>query len=830
MQNLPALVALANFESSEFRYFASCYNQYTCEILDSRESIARILGRVVAENFKSVAITGDCPCELIIELTSSLKKQYGTSDIIVYATHSACIKTLAQLNCCTICVPSNALVNDALCHGSSPDYIKKQVALTNSNSNRLEVNKDIEILLPVCAEQLASPNNLEILRNLAFCVLFEAEKLSLKFVFENRDCEELFRKCFVDICSSAQVALHTCTNFDLFCDQFTSCHAVALPCDDSKSRQFICWLEACKNNKLIFSPFCPRTEDFSTNLVLLDCNFKPAISIEKQIRNHASNNLTSREIIKVNSLATSKPLKILFQNRPNADTHPGGDTVVMNSLARELRKLGCDVQIDHSLQAKQSEYDLVHLFNFAIPHVLEKYAKKAYEANVPFIVTSLCEDLPNFFSQCNAFGRHLVDYVARGQTADSFFWSKEREASLIKTNKFENDWVAKNASLLLSCGESETKVLKNSYQKTSLIKEVYFGFNQDCVGDANRFKQKHGLSSYILCVGRLEYRKNQLALLKALENDEHTIVLVGGGVEYFPEYVDAVRNFKRKGQTLILNRISEQELADAYAGASVHCLPSWYELPGLVSLEAAYHGCQIVATKFGACSDYLSDKALYCHPSDLASIREGVLTAYATPVNKNELINCVAKFTWENCATQVLEAYTQVLNSIQIPSSTVAIASSQADSDELVKVLSDADRAAQQGNFNLAENLLDKAIQIHPTNARAHRSKGAVLLAQAKPRDAIKYFEKALNIDPIDTRTLTGYGMCLFQTGSPDRAHDYFIRVAKLKEPDAILLHQLVQSSYALSRFTDLVEHLYNFLKKNKDNLEFRFCLAGSRG
>ena len=75
--------------------------------------------------------------------------------------------------------------------------------------------------------------------------------------------------------------------------------------------------------------------------------------------------------------------------------------------------------------------------------------------------------------------------------------------------------------------------------------------------------------------------------------------------------------------------VEHAELAPLYRASKVHALPSWSETTGLVSLEAALCGCNIVTTDRGYTRDYFGDMAWYCDPYDNRSIRRAVEAAHA---------------------------------------------------------------------------------------------------------------------------------------------------------------------------------------------------------
>jgi len=59
-------------------------------------------------------------------------------------------------------------------------------------------------------------------------------------------------------------------------------------------------------------------------------------------------------------------------------------------------------------------------------------------------------------------------------------------------------------------------------------------------------------------------------------------------------------------RTQFIERVSDAELAALLRGSAVHALPSWGDLPGFVSLEAAARGARVVAGARGSEREYLA--------------------------------------------------------------------------------------------------------------------------------------------------------------------------------------------------------------------------------
>jgi glycosyltransferase involved in cell wall biosynthesis len=96
------------------------------------------------------------------------------------------------------------------------------------------------------------------------------------------------------------------------------------------------------------------------------------------------------------------------------------------------------------------------------------------------------------------------------------------------------------------------------------------------------------------------------------------VVLVGYPHPHHPDYYDAAKRMAEKNPNVSIRPgVPHKELISLYQGAKVHILPSWFETTGLVSLEAALCGCNIVTTSRGYARDYFQNMAWYCDPLSL---------------------------------------------------------------------------------------------------------------------------------------------------------------------------------------------------------------------
>lgn len=391
--------------------------------------------------------------------------------------------------------------------------------------------------------------------------------------------------------------------------------------------------------------------------------------------------------------APSRKLRVLVQNRPDAFSARGGDTVVMDQLYKSLRNL--DVGIDVACGSPNlAEIDLVHLINLTVRETGTEVTQNAARHGVPLVVTTLLEDWPRYLEKSLETARIFQKYLLSGQDEQVFRAGMEKVRSLDVQALVGNEHVVDYASALIACGDTEAKLIEATYpqasKKIGIAQFAVTNMSKYAFAEPKEIQKAFGFGEYIVCCGRLETRKNQLMLLKALEDSDVTIILVGGGFSAQPEYVQLVRSFKRKGRVIPVQRISLHKLANIMKGARAHVLPSWYELPGLVTLEAATCGTPVVASNWGAILDYLPEHLINtCSPDDPESVYSATMKALESP-RSEELAERAQAYTLERFGEQVYNIYERVLSSRDTGSSRGIVTNSETKKEEIKETRQEA--------------------------------------------------------------------------------------------------------------------------------------------
>lgn len=165
---------------------------------------------------------------------------------------------------------------------------------------------------------------------------------------------------------------------------------------------------------------------------------------------------------------------------------------------------------------------------------------------------------------------------------------------------------------------------------------------------------------FVLCVGNIEVRKNQLALLEACNLIGIQCVLIGNirDESYFQEMN---KRFSENFTHLGYMDHDSQVLRSAYAACSVFALPSLLETPGLAALEASAVGTPLVITKEGCTEEYFGKEAYYVDPKNSSDIAEKLQVARNSKGSSNKLSKRIREFSWDRVGEELEQAYIKAI-------------------------------------------------------------------------------------------------------------------------------------------------------------------------
>jgi glycosyltransferase involved in cell wall biosynthesis len=357
-------------------------------------------------------------------------------------------------------------------------------------------------------------------------------------------------------------------------------------------------------------------------------------------------------------------MKVALISRGTLFTVPGGDTVQVQQTAEQLRKQGLETDVILETRGiATKKYDLLHFFNITRPADILRFTNKTF---IPYVITPIWIDYTAYDKyNRRGFAGTVLKLLPAGQieyvkTIGRYINKGDRFPGwnyLVKGQEKSIRDILAGAKLLLTNGDAEYELLSSLFGKLPPKHNVTLGIDPFLFRDNGEEKKEKEL---VICAGRIEGIKNQLQLIRAINQTRYQLLLIGDAAPNQQSYLQACKR-EAGSRVSFIPRLPQEELLKYYQRAKVHALPGWYESCGLASLEAAAMGCNIVITKNGFASSYFHDNAFYCDPASVESIRDAIETAMQEEVNPRlkDLVRSV--YTWQRAGEQTLEAYKKIM-------------------------------------------------------------------------------------------------------------------------------------------------------------------------
>lgn len=322
-------------------------------------------------------------------------------------------------------------------------------------------------------------------------------------------------------------------------------------------------------------------------------------------------------------------MKVLFATYPMAFHTPGGGEIQLLAYQRHLESIGVEVTLLDPWRPRFLEHDLMHFFS------------------------------------CVGGSSHLCGFVkglGMPLVVSASLWITESTLSQYPVDEIRLQLSMADKVIANSDIECETlaKVLKIDRNRFATVyngAEEFFWENVDPA----LFRERFGIHGpFVLNVGNIEPRKNQLRLAQAMKAfPDLQLVMIGHVRDH--SYLSDVREAGGE-QLRYLGPIANDSdvLRSAYRACEVFALPSTLETPGLAALEASAQAAPLVVTREGSCMEYFGEQAIYVDPLRTESIREGIARSLAVRRDPR-MAHDVEKYTWGRAARSLRDVYGQVL-------------------------------------------------------------------------------------------------------------------------------------------------------------------------
>ena len=199
----------------------------------------------------------------------------------------------------------------------------------------------------------------------------------------------------------------------------------------------------------------------------------------------------------------------------------------------------------------------------------------------------------------------------------------------------------------------------------SKTRVIYHGLSRlPRSADAAAELRRHVKRQYLLYVGSRASYKNFTGLVTAVRqsgiHQQFDLLVLGGGVLTSAEE-QLIAQLELTSSVIIVPIVSDELLAEAYAGARLFVYPSFSEGFGLPPLEAMAAECPVLASNTSCIPEICQDGPFYFDPHSSDSFRQALLTAVNDDAARQVAIvrgtRVAAQYQWQRCGDETLRLY-----------------------------------------------------------------------------------------------------------------------------------------------------------------------------
>jgi glycosyltransferase involved in cell wall biosynthesis len=332
-------------------------------------------------------------------------------------------------------------------------------------------------------------------------------------------------------------------------------------------------------------------------------------------------------------------MKILFVSYPHVGLGKGGMYFQIKNTRHALEELGHEVHYHNFMDDDLTGFDACHFF--ALDSINQELVLKCSAANVPvyfspvynvfaktksrqLIERKLANLIPGFLSHIKILNNisNLIQYV--------FPLNEEEKIRL---------------ELVFPSFSGKTSILPNGID-TEMTKE-------------NLSSKKS--PNMVLNVGEICQRKNQLNLIKAAENSNWELHLVGGFLD--DSYSKSCVSLADKLPNVFIHGALEygsETLLNLYRKSKVFALPSHSEVQPLTILEAAQFDCNVVAGATVPIQDFFKGYVSLCDANNIHDIRSAVDSSLEKEAGLKNIVE--KQPSWIDIADKLVSFYRSAKN------------------------------------------------------------------------------------------------------------------------------------------------------------------------
>lgn len=364
-------------------------------------------------------------------------------------------------------------------------------------------------------------------------------------------------------------------------------------------------------------------------------------------------------------------MRVVFALRADAFTKPGGDSKKVDRYRQGLADLGWDSEVVTSARdLAKTTSDLVHLMNLDTPRENLHYARVAHQSGRPFVISSIRHPFEGMKSMYAVGDDKFYKQLRRlGVSAEVGIGFREQVKLLKQRNlraaiipgryRVLQGALVKEAAGVFPMAAGELEDLARDYGSQMSAWIVRNGFSFSPV------KIEHAVAKEydIISVGRIEPRKNSLALAKAASNSGLRTAFVGALNENHRGYAEEFARIVAESENLTyLGSKHHHEIIAVLQRSSTYINPAWFEVVSQADVEAACMGLRIASTQHSYLEDALGSSVKRFDPRDL--LLPDAADRLRDIYDSATVASGVANREWKECSVELDSAYREIVSSV----------------------------------------------------------------------------------------------------------------------------------------------------------------------
>lgn len=326
--------------------------------------------------------------------------------------------------------------------------------------------------------------------------------------------------------------------------------------------------------------------------------------------------------------------------KPTETISPTGGVKVQGEMWKKgLEQLGHSVDLVGNWDnVDWKSFDIILFIQFG--GILRGMVNALYPINSNLVIAPIIDTNFSVFQFkliCRYFGNTKIKL---SNIFHDFYSIKDKFKLYLVRSEYEKKYVTQS----LGVSEDRVKIIPLAYRVTPPVSvpiKENFCFHASLLADE---------------------RKNVSRLIKAAQKYKFKLVLAGN-IRSTKEKEWLNNLLKGYDNISYVGRVSDTQLFDFYSKAKVFALPSINEGVGMVALEAATYGCEIVLTNLGAPKEYYNGMAYLVNPYDIDSIGEAVMNALEGKGNHQPQLKeyIISHYNSQTCYSLLEESLKRIL-------------------------------------------------------------------------------------------------------------------------------------------------------------------------